>query len=118
MKRVLALGAIGMILTGCQSSGGVLPAGPNTYMVTEVIPPIAGGGPKAQRTALTEADAYCKQQARVFVPDRMAPAGDLSNALGPTGYTVVFRCLDANDPAVASYRLQHAPDTTVEIRDR
>ena len=38
-------------LAGCAVSSGILPAGPNTYTLTERVAPIAGGGMEAQRVA-------------------------------------------------------------------
>lgn len=111
--------AAASILMGCTtSSTGVLPAGPNTYTVTEVVAPIQGGGALAEQKALTEANANCQQQGRLFVPDTMNQAGNLINRYGPTGYTVTFRCLLPNDPAIATYKLERAPNVIVEQRNR
>jgi len=52
------------------------------------------------------------------VPNNMGEAGNLANPHGPTGYTVTFRCLMANDPAVASYHLGQAPNIVIEQRNR
>jgi hypothetical protein len=61
-------------LLGCTSSSGILPAGPDTYTVTERLAPVRGGGTEAQRIALTEANTYCQQQNRVFVPVNNGPS--------------------------------------------
>jgi hypothetical protein len=49
-------------LAGCAVSSGILPAGPNTYTLTERVAPIAGGGMEAQRVALEKANSFCKSQ--------------------------------------------------------
>jgi hypothetical protein len=67
---------------------------------------------------LTQANAYCAQQGRQFVPNNMGQSGALTNPYGPTGYTVTFRCLSPNDPAVANYHLQQAPNLIIEQRNR
>jgi hypothetical protein len=105
-------------LTGCASSTGILPAGPDTYTISEKVAPIRGGGDAAEREALTQANAYCAQQGRQFVPNNMGQSGALTNPYGPTGYTVTFRCLSPNDPAVANYHLQQAPNLIIEQRNR
>jgi hypothetical protein len=85
-------------LVGCTTnSTGILPAGPNTYTVTEVVAPIQGGGASAQQKALVEANAFCQQPGRVFVPNTMNQAGNLANPYGPTGYAVTFQCLAQSD---------------------
>ena len=103
---------------GCASSTGILPAGPDTYTVSEKFAPVRGGGEEAQRVALTEANEFCAKQGRQFVPAMMGQSGALANPYGPTGYTVTFKCLLPNDPAVAKYQIQQAPNVIVEQRNR
>ncbi len=115
--RYLLLGLAGAaVLVGCAHSSGVLPAGPDTYTVTENFAPVRGGSTEAERVALTEANDFCSQRGRQFVPTTMGQGGSLIN--GPTSYTVTFRCLLPSDPAVAQFHLQQAPNTIVEQRNR
>jgi hypothetical protein len=109
---------VATVLAGCAASTGILPAGPDTYTVSEKFAPIRGGGTEAQRTALTEANAFCAEKGRVFVPNNMGQAGALANPYGPTGYTVTFRCLFPNDPAVAKFQLEQSPNLIIEERKR
>jgi hypothetical protein len=104
--------AVCAALGGCASSTGILPAGPDTYTITERFAPIRGGGDEAQRDVLTRANEFCAQQGRQFVPSSMGRAGDL------TGYGVTFKCLLANDPAVARFQIQQTPNIIVEQRTR
>jgi hypothetical protein len=106
------------IAAGCASSTGVLPAGPDTYTISETFAPIRGGGVEAERVALTKASAFCAEKGRQFVPNNMGQGGNLSNPYGPTGYNVTFRCLLPSDPAVANYHLGQAPNIIVEQRNR
>src|SRR5258707_7092488 len=101
--------ASAVVLIGCASSTGILPAGPNTYTLSERFAPVRGGGDEAQRDALTKANDFCIQQGRQFVPNNMGQDGNLANPYGPTGYRVTFKCLLPNDPAIAGYQLQPAP---------
>jgi hypothetical protein len=112
MHRIAAVAVL--LLCGCASSTGILPAGPETYTITERLAPIRGGGDAAQADALTKADQFCAEKGRQFVPALMG------NPVGPpnTGYTVTFKCLPANDPAVANFRPQQAPNVIVERRNR
>ena len=95
------------VAAGCAStSTGILPAGPDTYTITER--PAVGGTDEAQIIALTKANEYCATQGRQFVPSTMGPADvqKINDVVYKIGYTVTFRCLTPNDPAVAAYRLQ------------
>jgi hypothetical protein len=118
-SKVLSGAVLGLsFLAGCASSTGVLPAGPDTYTLSEKFAPIRGGGDEAERVALTKANDYCIQQGRQFVPSNMGQAGNTSSPYGPNGYTVTFRCLLPNDPAVKAYQLQQAPNVIIEQRNR
>jgi hypothetical protein len=54
-------------VSGCASSTGILPAGSDTYTISERFAPIRGGGDEAERDALTKANDYCAQQGRKLV---------------------------------------------------
>jgi hypothetical protein len=69
------------LLVGCASSTGTLPAGPDTYTISEKFAPVRGGGNEAQRDALTQANAFCSQQGRVFVPSMMGDAAHTGRAI-------------------------------------
>jgi cobalamin biosynthesis protein CobD/CbiB len=45
----------GLLLCACASSTGILPAGPDTYTLTERLAPIRGGGDAAEANALSKA---------------------------------------------------------------
>ena len=118
MKRTIILLIATILIASCAASTGILPVGPNTYTVSERLAPIRGGGTEAQRIALTEANAFCQKQNLVFVPTMLGQAGNLNNPYGPTGYSVTFHCLMPDDPAVAKFQLERAPDLVLERRDR
>lgn len=103
-------------IAACTQGTGILPARPDTYTVTEHRAPILGGASEAERVALTEANDYCEQQSRKFVPLHMAqqptvPAG------GP-GYSVAFRCLDPDDKELKRPTFQADPNIVIEQRSR
>jgi hypothetical protein len=93
---------VALVAAGCAASTGILPAGPDTYTVTERFAPVRGGSTTAQQTALTEANAFCAQQGRQFLPvDMFTPAS--ANPYGTTGYySVTFRCLLSGDPELTN----------------
>jgi hypothetical protein len=108
-----------LLIGGCATSTGIVPAGPDTYTISEYFAPVRGGSAEAQREALTKASEFCGQKGREFVPNNMGQAGNLVDPHGPaTGYTVTFRCLLADDPAVKNYRLGQAPNIIIEERNR
>jgi hypothetical protein len=102
-----------VLLCSCAVSTGVLPAGPDTYTLTERLSVLRGGSDGAQATALTKANQFCGDQHRQFVPAVMG-----TNPPSPQGpsYTVTFRCVLPNDPALAGYHGQPAPNAIVEQR--
>jgi hypothetical protein len=104
--------AVCAALGGCTSSSGILPAGPDTYTISERFDPIWGGGNQAQRDVLTKANDFCTQQGRQFAPINMGRSGDAS------GYGVTFKCLLPNDPGVAKFQIQPTPNIIIEQRAR
>jgi hypothetical protein len=117
MHRILVALACVVSAAGCQMSTGVLPAGPDTYTMRKRIAPILGGSLTAQQNALTEANAYCAQQGRQFVPSDMSTPSS-ANPYGPTDYSVTFRCVPPDDPALARFRLERSPNFILEQRNR
>jgi hypothetical protein len=104
--------AVCAALGGCASSTGILPAGPDTYTITERSAPVWGGGVEAQRDVFMKANDFCAQQGRQFVPINIGRAGDA------TGYGVTFKCLLPNDPAIGKLQIQQTPNIIVEQRTR
>jgi hypothetical protein len=98
-------------------STGFLPAGPDTYVVTERVAPILGGATVAQQRALTSANAHCQQQGRQMLPTDMGTLPS-ANPYGPTSYSLAFRCLLPGDPELARGGKTRAPDTIIEHRNR
>jgi hypothetical protein len=113
--KELAITAGAAALAACSMGTGILPAGPDTYTVTERRAPVLGGSTTAQQAAMTEANAFCAQQGRQFLPvDMVTPPS--ANPYGTTGYPVTFRCLLAGDPELTGSHL--APTAIIEQRNR
>ena len=91
--RFLAIVALCAALGGCATSTGILPAGPDTYTISERYAPIRGGSDEAERDALTKANEFCSQQGRQFVPNNMGQTAGMMNQNTTTGYAVTFKCL-------------------------
>ena len=96
-------------LSACAASTGVLPAGPNTYTISEHFAAFRGGTAEVEEIAITKADDYCTSQGLEFVPvkRRDGPTDPHANGWAP-GYAMTFKCLPSNDPAVVAYQLQQA----------
>jgi hypothetical protein len=117
MREKIVLFAAAAALAGCAMSTGILPAGPDTYTITERRAPIRGGATTAEQDALTEANTYCSDRGRVFLAtDLVTPPS--ANPWGPTSYSVTFRCLRPGDPALATSGSAGAPSAIIEQRQR
>ena len=75
------------------------------YTVTERDSPVNGGARTAERDAMAEAEAFCRNRGESFVPAKGQRLGRpvQEQMVGPTGFTLAFRCRDPNAP--------DAPDT-------
>ena len=117
MNKLLATVAATAVLSACAMGTGILPAGPDTYTVTERRAPVLGGSTSAQQAAMTEANAFCAQQGRQFLPVDVVTLASISNPYGTTGYSVTFRCLLAGDPELSAGS-HLAPTAIIEQRNR
>jgi hypothetical protein len=106
----IAWGLLIIGLAGCGSSTGVLSAGPDTYTTAASFAPARGGATEAEKVTLTDANAYCQQKNRVFVPITMEP--------GFNSYSITFKCLTPDDPSIAKYKVEGGPDVIMEQRTR
>lgn len=97
---------LSLLLAACSVGSGILPAGPDTFTVTERRAPILGGALKAKEVALTEANAHCAGRGETFVPvSERESAFPPGNPWGNTDYTVTFRCVSAaSSPSTTSSR--------------
>src|ERR1700733_2896385 len=102
-QRLLSFLILSLAMTGCSSSTGILPAGPDTYTVSERYSPIIGGGTEAERKAMTESNQYCEEHGREFVPLERNDSGDHTQ-MGNTGFSLTFRCLLPSDPQLKEFR--------------
>jgi hypothetical protein len=115
VNKLLATVTATGVLTACSMGTGILPAGPDTYTLTEHRAPVLGGSTTTQQAAMTEANAFCARQGRQFLPvDMLTPQS--ANPYGTTGYSVTFRCLLPADPELQGSHL--APTAIIEERNR
>jgi len=98
-------------------STGVLPVGPDTYTVSENYAIARGGQLAAERVALTEANEFCEQRGRKFLPVNMTQPSPIA-AISPVGYSVTFRCLSSSDPELRRPRFEASPNFVIEDRYR
>ena len=104
-------------LSGCQTSTGILPAGPNTYTLSKHTAPILAWLDD-RRTAGTHRSERLLLAAGARIRSNQMTTPPSANPYGPTNYSVTFRCLSPDDPAVAAFRLQSAPNYIIEQRNR
>jgi hypothetical protein len=97
MRRKILL-CLALPLAGCATTSGIVPVGPNTYLLSEMRAPALGGGPEAQRAVLAEATAFCAARGFTFVPILLRPDGDPATPYYPTAYDATFRCQPPPNP--------------------
>ena len=109
---ILTIGSA-LILGGCASSG-VMPMGPDTYMIStsnEISPAYA------KRAALTEANEHCRQLGRQMIPLNTRSAAH-RDALGDNiaTFDFMFRCVSENDPEFKRPTMRKEADVIIEDR--
>ena len=115
MKKVIYC-ALVILLTGCASNSGVVPIGPDTFMVSRQAATGLSGSGTLKAEALQEANQYCLSQKKKLLVVNTAEAqppyvfGNFPKA------EVQFMCLDANDSELVRPKLRKEADTVIEIR--
>ncbi len=99
MKKLLVLAVITMsILAGCaatNTSGGVLPIGPDTYMISMQGGTLDHSGTALKVKLYQEASKFCVDKDRVMVSVNSVSQDALWNY---SSAEVQFRCLSKDDP--------------------
>ena len=115
MKNLFALFLV-LIASGCASTSGVVPMGPDTYMVSrQAGSGFSGlGGLKAE--AIGEAGQHCikaGKTVRVIHTTESQPPYVFGNF--PRA-EVEFMCLNAGDPELTRPKLETVPNHVIDVR--
>lgn len=113
MKRICLV----VLIAGCATNTGVVPIGPDTYMVGGKSSTGFAAGSDVIADLYRQAGAYCAEQQRFLMPVNTqsidgAPGRSFANA------KIEFRCLEKGDPQLQRPTLQTRPDTVIEDRRR
>jgi hypothetical protein len=99
--KALALILAASLLAGCTS--GVIPAGPDTYMISSSGAGFSMAGVRAR--TYQKASQYCAARGLVFVPVSFDAQGGVYGQRPPTG-DLVFRALKPGDPEIKRPNLE------------
>jgi len=108
------LAAIVGSLAACASNSGVVPIGPDTFMVSRQAATGFSGLGSLKAEALREADQYCTSRGKVLQivnsTESQPPYvfGNFPKA------EIQFMCLSANDPELARPKMSKEPDIVVQ----
>lgn len=108
--------SIAIFLAGCASNSGVIPIGPDTFMVSRQAATGFSGSGTLKGEAFQEANQYClnqKKMLQVVNTTEAQPPYILGNF---PKVELQFMCLDAKDSELARPKLRKEADTVIEIR--
>jgi len=100
---------VALCVTGCGSTTGIVPVGPNTYALSEMRAPVLGGGEEARRIVMAKAIEFCQEQGLVFVPLDLRPDGDPRTPYYPTAFDATFQCVAPKGGPAGGAGLQTGP---------
>ncbi len=115
MKSYLLI-FIPLLLVACASNSGVVPIGPDTFMVSRQAATGFSGLGTLKADAFQEANVYCtnqKKYIRVVNASESSPPYILGNF--PRS-EVQFMCLDDKDSELTRPKMERTPDTIIEVR--
>jgi hypothetical protein len=114
MRTRLALLVVATV--ACAANSGVVPIGPDTYLVSRQAATGFSGSGTLKAEAFREASEFCRSKGKslqVVNTNESSPpyvAGNFPKA------EVQFMCLDPNDPELARPKLRKEPDVLIEQR--
>jgi len=97
-KALISIAVFSVIATGCaatNTSGGVLPIGPDMYMISIQGGTLDHSGTVLKAKLYQEASKFCTDKDRVMVPVNSVSQDALLNYASAE---VQFRCLSKDDP--------------------
>lgn len=106
MKKALLILATSVAITGCASSSGVLPMGPDTYSISVTASPARGGKDGARRIAITDASDFCSSKGKEILVNNFS-SGGMSSEL-------VFQCLSPGDAGYHRPAYSTVPDAIIK----
>lgn len=116
MKKAIFYSAITVTISACAINSGVVPIGPDTYMVSRQAATGFSGMGALKAKAFKEAAQYCISQnkkVQVVSTNESSPPYIMGNF--PRA-EIQFMCLDPNDSELSRPKLRKEPDTIIEIR--
>ena len=114
MKCFILLGLI--VFAGCASNSGVVPIGPDTFMISRQAATGFPGLGNLKADALKEANQYCigqRKHMRVVNTSETSPPYVFGNY--PRA-EIEFMCLDEKDLELTRPKMEKSPDTIIEVR--
>lgn len=113
MKRFPPLLCLWLLVAGCASE--VVPAGPNTYMISTTEVGLTQGG-RAKAAAYKKADAWCRKRGLVMVP--VAVDQHAAQPFGRYGGAeLTFRALPPGDAEIKRPSVER-PDSVQRVESR
>ena len=109
---IVATGCFLVSVSGCATSTGIIPMGPDTYTITAESEFGSGG---AKKKALSEANKFAEDAGKYMIPVNVNtggeydPVGDYHNT-----YELTFRLVTKNDPEYRRTNLQKTPDIVIQ----
>lgn len=114
MRFITVLAAVAV--AGCASHTGVVSIGPDTFMIAKQAATGFSGLGNLKAEIMAEGSAHCRQLGREFQivsTDETRPPYILGNY--PRA-EVQFMCLNRGDPQLIRPRLEHTPNTVIQVR--
>jgi hypothetical protein len=109
--KTLIVAAVSLILAGCVGTSEIVPAGRDSFMIVGHAQGGMNSG-KGQLEAVKAANAYCAKSNKFMVIRRTDWAGNA--AWGGEHDTLIFSCVDENDPEYKRPELRKDPTTVIE----
>jgi len=110
-KIIIVIGLLGSLFSGCASGTGVVPMGPDSYMISKQGGSAFVASGKLKAEVYAEASFYCKDNGKEMMP---VSSNEIHGGIGVFPQAELdFMCLSPGDPQLTRVRMEpvapHAP---------
>ena len=101
-----------LLISSCASTSNIVPAGPDTYMISGYDRSIGASGGIVKAELFKQASDYCTKENKVFVPVNSSGVDykvfrNLANA------ELTFRCFKKDDPELKKLSISPLQDNAI-----
>ena len=112
-SAIRSISALGVVLVGCSHDTGVLPYGPDTFIISSTAGTTLQTDSGRMKAVVKQANEHCASLGKVMMPDAIESRPYVFGGPGASA-SFTFRCLDQGDPDLKRPVMRPNPNVRIE----